>query len=146
MRKTLKAVIPVIVIIVIVLAALVGVRIYFMNRVALRASTITYNEDARFPDQEYVSQKVMLISDESDNWLFGQSKKNRSEIERCFKWNGDVDQDLYNNYIAPLNITASVESNGKTTVIKYDGYATTLDGKTVDYHKEEEFNVEATIS
>ena len=146
MTKKQKILIPVIVAIVIVLAAVVGARIYFMNRVELSASTVSFKDDSRFPDQEYVSQRIMLTSGESDNWFFGQSEKVRSEIDRCFKWNGDVDQDLYNNYIAPLNITASVKTDGKTTVIRYEGYVTTPDGETVDYCKEETFNVAAKIT
>ena len=146
MKKTQKTLVPVIVIAVIVLAAVVGARIYFMNRADLSASTVSFSEDSRFPDQEYVSQRIMLVSGESDNWFFGQSEKVRSEIDRCFKWNGDVDQDLYNNYVAPLNIPASVETDGKTTTIRYEGYATTPDGETVDYYKEESFNVAAKIT
>ena len=60
MTKKQKILIPVIVAIVIVLAAVVGARIYFMNRVELSASTVSFKDDSRFPDQEYVSQRIML--------------------------------------------------------------------------------------
>lgn len=62
-----------------------------------------------------------------------------TNLKEFADWNNRVITDL-NQYIAPYNIKVSGEvADGKTT-LRYAGYVTTQEGKTIDYKEEMTFD------
>lgn len=95
------------------------------------------DSDVRF-EEEYYFEWLMPITAESPMIPIASSIED--EMKKLYTWNDSVVTDLNENYVAPLHITVSGEIKDGKTTFWYEGYATTLDGETIEYWKEETFD------
>ena len=94
-----------------------------------------------YPEQEnYENHYEMITVTVSSLFNIPASENAEKKLHELADWINEIDQDIRSNYTVPLNIEVSGEvKNGKTTFC-YKGYATTLDGKRVEYNQEKTFD------
>lgn len=98
---------------------------------------VVRDSDARF-EEPYYCEVLMMISGTPS--LISIAPSVEEKMKEYAIWNHIVEQDLYENYVAPLHITVSGEvKDGKTTFC-YEGYVTTPQGDTIDYREEKTFD------
>lgn len=95
------------------------------------------DSDAR-SEGAYYCEWLMMISGESS--LVPTAAGVKAHMMEFSIWNNDVVTDLYENYGAPLHITASGQVKDGKTTFWYEGYATTPEGETVEYREEATFD------
>lgn len=91
-------------------------------------------------DEDYYYEQILATYSKPFNISSAQSVQ--EEIYSFFYWCESIDNDISENYHAPLNITVSFQVSDGQTTVTYDGYATDKNGEKIQYTKEETFNYE----
>lgn len=112
--------------------------VYRANHPIISIIRMDISNSERFSGEPYHDERIMAVT--STSWF--TPKKVRDELNEFSKWYHDVDNELYNNYVAPYDIRVFGEVKDGKTTIRFEGYVTTPDGETVDYKNERTFDIE----
>ena len=112
--------------------------VYRANHPIISIIRMDISNSERFSGEPYHDERIMVVS--STSWF--TPKKVRDELNEFGEWYHGVDNELYNNYVAPYDIRVSGEVEGGKTTIRFEGYVTTPEGETVDYKNERTFDIE----
>ena len=112
--------------------------VYRANHPIISIIRMDISNSERFSGEPYHDERIMAVT--STSWF--TPKKVRDELNEFSKWYHDVDNELYNNYVAPYDIRVFGEVKDGKTMIRFEGYVTTPDGETVDYKNERTFDIE----
>ena len=129
----------------VIFIAVLAVAIRYLSGIVYRANhpiisiiRMDISNSERFSGEPYHDERIMAVT--STSWF--TPKKVRDELNEFSKWYHDVDNELYNNYVAPYDIRVFGEVKDGKTTIRFEGYVTTPDGETVDYKNERTFDIE----
>ncbi len=130
MRKSIKIVLVLAVAAIIIALAVTACRIFYPKYNITRG----YVSSPSQPD--YSGQYISVWHDSGVVFQNSKRAQNADEIQ---KWIFAVSDEL-SLYTVPYGITVSGEVSGGRTTLRYEGFVTTQEGKTVDYLNEETFD------
>lgn len=88
--------------------------------------------DARFARDEYYAELIGAA--------WASNPQTDKKLREFVLWNHTVDLELHYVYIVPYDVRVSGEVKDGKTTLRYEGYVTTQDGKTIEYKNEMAFD------